>query len=228
MLRRLANLAPAVTLCACVASNSADAPMIVLDNTAPAMGATTCSFTGDPAQPFISQGTINSLSPNPYLLTPLIQSRITAMTGQESTKTISLQGADVTLKIANGAGPALPETSFQSLFSGFVTPQGFTNVTLNLIPVDDLMAINSSFGSASGSVEVVATVVVKGLLGGDTVKALPFQYAVNVCNNCVLEGTTNPCPLTGTVRAGDPCNPFQDGIVDCCVQSGTLYCPGHQ
>lgn len=226
MFRRLAPLACALSLSACLASDNSDSGLIVLDNTATAMGAVSCTFTGDPAQPFISQGQITALSPQPYLLTPLIESRISALMGQDpSTRTIELQGADVTLKVASGTA-TLPETAFQSVFSGFVTPGGTTNVTMPLVPVDDLMAINSALGTASGSVVLIASVTVKGLLGGDVIKSLPFQYGVTVCTNCVVNNL-GPCSMvTGTVRLGNPCNVFQDGIVDCCMNtSGVLVCP---
>jgi hypothetical protein len=224
MFRPLTISAAALALGGCPANNNGDAPMVVLNNSAVTQGSTTCTLSGDPNQPFTSQGVISTLSPVPYLLTPLIESRITALAGQESQRTISLQGADVTLS----SSVALPSTSFQSLASGFLAPNGgTTNVTINLVPVDDITAIANTLGTNPGSVEVVASVTLFGLLGGDRVDAVLFQYGVTVCNNCVVFDN-GACPLTvTTARLGNPCNVFQDGNVDCCRDgNNALVCPG--
>jgi hypothetical protein len=228
MLRRLTILAPALALGACSANNGGDSAMIVLDNSAVIAGATACTFTGDIAQPFTSHGIIFSGSPVPYILNPLIESRITAVTGQEATRTIEIQGADVSLTVAGTGAPTLPQPSFQVIASGFVAPNmGTTNLSLDVLPVADLTALDAALGTATGgSFEVVASVKVHGLLGGDRVDAQPFQYGITVCNDCVVFDD-GPCPLTiQTIRGGNVCNVFQDGNVDCCEQGSTLVCPG--
>src|SRR5579862_136136 len=97
MFRPLVVLAP--VLAGCLASNG-DQGMLILNNSALTVGATGCTFTGDVNQPFIAAGEISTVSPVPYLLTPLIQSRISVTTMEEtSDRTISLDGADVTLKV---------------------------------------------------------------------------------------------------------------------------------
>ncbi|MGE5182401.1 MAG: hypothetical protein ACM31C_10085 [Acidobacteriota bacterium] len=225
MLRRLTILA--LALPACTASNSADNPMIVLGNSALVAGTITCTFTGDVSQPTLSQGMIASQSPEPYLLTPLLQSRLTALMNQELTKTISIQGADVTLSAVSAGAPALPDTSFQVLAAGFLAPNGGTaNISFDLIPVTDLKAIDAALGTTPGSVIVQASIKVHGELGGDRVESEPFVYGVTVCNNCVIVNN-GTCPVkTAMVRAGNPCNIFQDGAVDCCELNGVLECPG--
>lgn len=227
MLRRLTILALALT--ACAANNSADNPMIVLGNSAVVVGTLTCTFTGDIAQPSISQGIIASQSPVPYVLTPLLQSRLTALMGQELTKTISIQGADISLTAVSAGAPALPDTSFQVLASGFLAPNaGTANISFDLIPVTDLKAIDSALGTSPGSVVIQANVTVHGVLGGDRVDSLPFVYGVTVCNNCVIVND-GLCPLKVTTpRIGNPCNIYQDGAVDCCTNmtTGVLECPG--
>lgn len=223
MLRRLTILVALVG--ACAAQNNSDNPMIVLNNSAVIAGALACQFTGDINQPFISHGEINSKSPNPYIINPLIESRITAVTGQESQRTIQVQGADVSLSVAGG-GVTLPMASFQVLASAFIAPNnGTTNVSFDLVPLADLMAIDAALGTASGSTEVVANITIKGSLGGDTVHSEPFSYGVTVCNSCVVD-VIGACPVMGAqISLGNICNPFQDGIVDCCTKNGTTICP---
>lgn len=243
MLRSLAILAPSLALLGCAATQDSDGAMIVLQNTGLAVGAITCTFTGMAGQPTISHGQISTASPAPYLLEPLIESRITAVMGQELQKTILIEGADIHLSVpsvtvTNASNQTTTPTvtltgadaAFKSLFSGSVMPNGgVTNVGVNLIPTTVINQIVQQSGATSADrlhAEVVAEVNVYGSLGGDTVKALPFQYAVTVCNDCVINNI-GMCPATGTVRPGNPCNYFQDLPVDCCTEptSGALTCP---
>lgn len=243
MLRSLAILAPSVALLGCAAQTDSDGAMIVLQNTALPMGATACQFTGAIGQPTISHGQISTASPSPYLLNPLIESRVTAVMGEELQKTILVQGADVhlsvpTVTVTNASNQTTTPTvtlsasdsAFQSLFSGSVMPNGgATNVGMDLIPTTVISSIVQQSGATSSDrlhAEVVAQINVYGSLGGATVKALPFQYAVTVCNDCVVN-VLGMCPSAGTVRVGDPCNVYQDQPVDCCTEptSGALTCP---
>jgi hypothetical protein len=244
-LRALATVAPALALVACAAQNNGDGGMIVLENTALVQGATACMFTGLAGQPSLSAGIISSASPVPYLMEPLIESKITAVTGTEAERTIVIEGADITLTVpsatirkANGSSSSFTVTldssdsAFQSLFSGSVGPNEATaNVGVNLIPVSVLASIQQqaqAAGLAAGdsmSAQVVASLKIYGELGGSRVDAVPFQYPVTVCNDCVVFDH-GACPLTGQVRSGNPCNPYQDGVVDCCETGGALECPG--
>jgi len=243
MLRSLAIFVPSLALLGCAATADSDGAMIVLQNTGLSTGATDCTFTGMMGQPTISHGQINTASPSPYLLEPLIESRVTAVMGQELQKTILIEGADVhltvpTVTVTNASNQtstptitlATNDQAFKSLFSGSIMPNGgITNVGVSLIPTTVITTILQQSGATASDrlhAEVVAEVNVYGSLGGDTVKALPFQYAVTVCNDCVVNNV-GMCPATGTVRMGNACNYYQDLPVDCCTEptSGALTCP---
>src|SRR5689334_25117192 len=79
------------------AANTGDGGMIVLNNSASAAGM--CSFTADVNEPFKTSGTLVLGSPTPYLLTPLIQSKITPIMGQELQQTIEFRSAKIDLDI---------------------------------------------------------------------------------------------------------------------------------
>jgi hypothetical protein len=183
------------------AKNGAEG-MVILANTAPT--GSTCVFTGDPSQPAFSSGQISAESPDAYLLTPLIESRITAAgSGDSVDRSILLNGANITLTATqDGANVSLAESLFSTPVSGTIPPGGTINVAFPIIPVDVL----SAFENATTQTEVVANVTVFGTEGGDL-------------GTCV--------GLTSTVNLGNPCNPFQDGIVDCCEDAITkdLICP---
>lgn len=236
---RLATLSAVIALSAC--ANQGDEGFIVLNNTAVT---TTCALTGDPAQPFIAHGEIYSKSPEGYVLTPLIQSRVqssgagSGATVDPTTRTVYLKGANVSLELkavsierADGSF-ATPMTTYtekhSALFSAALPPSGSVNVAFELIPVQTLRAIEAATGAAATDrmrAEVLATVTIIGELNGDEQSAQPFTFPVTVCNDCVVHNA-GTCPIAGTPRVGNPCNTYQDGDVDCCTDAdGALVCP---
>jgi hypothetical protein len=234
---RLATLTSALLLLGC--ADQGDEGMTVINNTA-ASGS--CVLSGATGQPFKSHGTIYALSPAGYLLTPLIQSRVTLGTELNADplqKTIFLRGADVSLTLkavsieTNGAYTVTqPESNvgqFSVLFAGALPPGGSVNVGFEVITPAILRNILSASGvnlsTSDVNAEVLAEVTIRGDLGGDEVTSNPFQYPISVCTDCVVNNT-GACPMTGTPRSGDACNIFQDGVVDCCTDTaGALVCP---
>lgn len=239
---RLVTLTAVLALSAC--ANQGDEGFIVLNNTAIAGS---CTLSGDPGQPFLSHGEIFSGSPKGYFLTPLIQSRVTtggAGSGASvdpTTRTIFFKGANVTLEVkavsverADGsfANPTVAlsgqQAQFSALFSGSLPPNATTNIGFELIPVQTLRMIQQASGAGATDrmrAEVLATITILGELNGDEVSAQPFTFPVSVCNDCVVVNN-GTCPMAAMPRTGNACNPFQDGVVDCCVDaSGFLTCP---
>src|SRR5262245_37229857 len=84
-------------LIGCAADNG-NGGMFVLNNSA---AVSTWSFVGDQNQPFKTMGALNLTSPAPYLLTPLIESKIDAIMGMELDRTIAFRGAKIDLEIIN-------------------------------------------------------------------------------------------------------------------------------
>ena len=230
MLRAIATIVLASAAGGCLAS-SGDEGMVVLNNTA--IIGTTCSLLGTSGQAFQTQGSISALSNSPYILTPFLQSKVTASMDQELQRTIILQGAKIDLTVAAVSGTTaaitLPKTHFTSLFAGDLPPGGSANVAFDLVPVDDIAAVKAAAASPADTIDatIQANIVIYGTLGGAEIDANPFQYPVTVCTNCIanlLGGC--PQPQGTTVRLGNPCNPFQDGVVDCCQSvGGPLTCP---
>ena len=195
--------------------------MVVLGNTAPS-GAT-CSFTGAVGQSTLSSGEISAASTVPYILTPLIQSRLTAGSGGEPVdRSILLSSANVQLTAGGASWPA-----FSSPVSGTLAPGGTINVSFPVIPVEILQTLNTG----SAQIEVVSTTTIIGDEGGGQVNSEPFTYGITVCPDgapCVVNDLGTCGGLVAEVLVGNPCNPFQDGEVDCCsdVQDPTkLICP---
>jgi len=239
---RLASLTTALALVGC--ADNGDEGMTVINNTA--VVGETCSLSGDPTQPFKSHGEIYALSPYGYTLTPLISSRIMSSIGTGNTgttvdplqRTIFLKGADVTLTLkavsieTNGAYTvSQPESllgQFSVLFSGSLPPSGSVNVGFEVITPAMLRTVIQNSGvnltTSDLNAEVLAEVEVVGDLGGNEVRSNTFAYPISVCTDCVIN-YIGDCPATPAAK-GNPCNVFQDGVVDCCSSAdGGLICP---
>lgn len=221
----LPALALASSLVGC-ADNGGGAGFAVVDNTAPT--GTTCVFTGDPSQSTLSQGQIYAASPNPYLLTPLLESRISEIAGDDGVRTIQLEGADVTLSQADANGQLTQISQYTSLVFGSILPASYENVSFALVPT----SILQMFESSTTGVELAADVTVWGTMAGSRINATPFRYGVTVCNDCIVTNVGDCATFTATVNPGNPCNAYQDGMVSCCTTgSGSdvqLVCPAVQ
>jgi hypothetical protein len=232
------RLAAVISLALVGCVDTGDEGLYVLNNTA--VTGTSCSLSGNPDSAATGHGIINWQSDLPYIMTPLVQSRLAAPEEgvDEQSRTIQLRGADVTLtlkalSIENDNGSFTntnPDTTlgqFSLLFSGSVPPGGSANAFVDIIPVSTLRDLASrATGSIDFNAEVLASVVVKGEVNGDSVEAQPYYYPVTVCHNCVVNNVGACATFTGTARTGNACNPFQDGVVDCCDHSGGYtLCP---
>jgi len=240
---RLPSFFAALVLVGC--ANTGDEGMIVLNNTA--VSGEECALSGTADQPFQAHGEIYAFSPNGYVLTPLVQSRITTELGGSGSgsstvdplqKTIFLRGADISLTLKatsieqNGQFNVTQDErnigKFSVLFSGSLPPDGTVNVGFEVITpaIMRQLVIDSGvvLGAQSLEAEVLAEVTIKGDLGGDSVSASPFYYPITVCTDCVVN-SIGMCPVTATPRTGNACNPYQDGVIDCCETADGLVCP---
>src|SRR5206468_1257188 len=106
---------------------------------------------------------------------------------------------------------------FSTFFSGAISPGGLVNVGVDLIPASTLRSLGDMsganiLGGEKFSSEVVATLSIKGEVNGDAITATPYVFPVTVCSNCVFNNA-GTCPMKVAPRTGDPCNPYQDGVV---------------
>jgi hypothetical protein len=229
----------------CVAPAGDESFIIRQNLAAPESGS--CTFTPSLTSPTLARGVINLNAPIPYIFAPLFESRITAAAGKESLRTVFINGADVELTVGpietqtNGQF-SLDETvetvQFRSLFSAPLPPNGgLTSGSFDLVPLSVLAGIRDRAGAVDiVHAQITATATAFGDYYGDEIESAPFQFPVTACNDCVLAGVSpaNLTPsgfkfcddFTATARQGNPCNPFQDGIVDCCdAGDGTVQCP---
>lgn len=224
----------------CAADNG-DEGIFLLSNVVPGAN---CTFTANEAAPFVSKGTYSIYSPSSYRFHPQMRSKITALAGQESNRTIIVEGARVTLTFPDESVFSAAQQEdlrsrgimrFSSLFSAPLSPNGGVAVgAFDLITpalLDELVAAKGNgilaADAPSFRAELVATVLVYGDMSGDEVTSQELQFPVTICNDCVVN-ELGACPLpmgTDVENTGNVCNPYQDGVVDCCRMGAEVVCP---
>ncbi len=220
---RRASVLTFVTLIGC-ADHGAEG-MFILNNTAPPTG-TVCTLTSDVTQPYTTHGVIYAGSPQPYLLTPLIQSRLQSPVGQELVHTIHLEGADIILSAADSTGTLAEVARYTSLFCRKPWPACHRECIV-LADLDRHTPVDPGHRDGHRVEREHHGVRYRG---GGRIDAQPFDYPVTACvetNGACVVKDHGPCPLvSSTTNLGDPCNVFQDGVVDCCESGTSLVCPG--
>jgi hypothetical protein len=203
-----------------------------------------CTTTGGATESHVSHGLLDLLIASDYRFIAQLQSRITAISGQESQRTIVTQDTkvDVTFpsstlftdaELADLKSQGL--THFKSLFSVPIAPNGgLSDGVFVIIPRSLVQKVSDKVNSLTSQVriEALATFTVEGDMSGEHVESQPYAYPVTLGNNVTISvPMPATCPLAkefGTVRTGYACNPFQDGVVDCCQVANGLRCPANQ
>lgn len=228
-------LASIVLIGAAACAPNGDEGILVTKNVVPGQN---CTFLGDSAEGFFPEGQWSTLSPGGYLFHPQLQSRITALPGEENERTVIVEAANVDLTIdpALNIDPAL--THFKAPFAVPLPPVVGGSLTtadgeFQLIPhevIDTIIAANPNAAdphAAVFSTLIQASFVVTGKMSGSDVTSQPFAYGVTVGNNVVVDDV-GACPIPSgvLVQPGNSCNVYQDGIVTCCTKNNVRFCPG--
>jgi hypothetical protein len=227
----IATLAVA-TLGGCTADGGEDGAIFVLKNVAASTG---CVTTAAANELGISHGSLDTLLPSGYIFIAQAKSRLTAITGTEDQRTILISGARVDVTFPGSTLFDATEladlktgglTHFRQLFTAPLAPNGgITDVGFELIP-QSLVERMIAKAAAPFRVETLATFTIEGRQAGNDVESQEFAYPVTIGTGISVVDH-GACPIEGTVRQGSPCNPTQDGIVDCCTDPvAGLLCPG--
>ncbi|MEJ7604391.1 MAG: hypothetical protein WKG01_41425 [Kofleriaceae bacterium] len=165
-MHRLAWILLLVSACT---ADTGDEGFSIIHNLAPGAN---CALT--PGGAFLSRGTIDVKSPNPYLLTPEFTSRITAGEGSEAQRTIALRGARIEVTNATSPDQTIANNKFTSLFAASLSPLGMTTASLDVLTPEIIAQLGVT---PTKRVQVVAKVTPFGALGGsgDEIDGVPFD-----------------------------------------------------
>lgn len=235
MVRGIVPVALFAVLTGCTADGG-DGGILVLKNV---RAAAECTVTADESETGVSHGSLELVQPTGYLFIAQMRSRVTALTGQEDQRTIIVSGANVDITFPNSDFFDATEladlnkqglTHFKALFTAPLAPNsGIADVGFTLIPQTLVERIKAKVDiTKSFRLETVATFTVVGDMSGEKVESQEFSFPVTIGNYLVANvlGACN-LPSGTTVSSGYSCNPYQDGVADCCSRpNGTLVCPG--
>jgi hypothetical protein len=216
-------------------SNGGDEGLLITKNVAVMDTVGGCTFTGDPSEPFLPAGVVDSHSDG-YLLHPQFESRITfdnTDPTQMSQRTVIVNSGDIDIAFPDTSlfsASALATmkagglTHFKELFSAPVPPLGTADSEVEIIHRPLIDAILAA--APTGDVEMEITLVAHGSMSGEDIDSQAFTYPVTLTN--IIEQPLSACPLPmgTTILTGNPCNEFQDAPITCCTNTdGSLQCP---
>jgi hypothetical protein len=234
--RSLASVCALVLLVGC---GRVEGQFIVVQDQVPQTG---CTIPGDLSalyrpDGFLDVSIVNMDSPAGYLLFPLLENDLPGLaTGQLiDSNRIALVGWHVDLQMGpgtpqtvldafNGAGDSA--THYDVPTSGSVASGGgHTPSSVDVFPPPLAVAIRGTLDPGGTPVTTLATVHAIGNRINGSIQSDDFVFPISVCSGCLI-GTQSMCPFRAApANPGNPCNPAQDQIVDCCTINGNLVCP---
>ena len=212
--------------------------LLILHDSLPALG---CVLSAEDSDTFTTSGVIDVKSTQGYVFTPLIENVVLAANDvnhpvDPSYRIATVSGAEVELTFPNAALFTADEISqlndagllkFTAPFSMTIPPDdGLGVASFEIVPTQLIQAIGMKSITATEPQLVIAKVTAIGTIADSNVQSQSFSYPITVCDGC-QDVNNGPCmSFTGTARIGGPCNPLQDGAIDCCTeQNGSLTCP---
>jgi len=182
----------------CVAAEG-DESFIILNNLVPDVDLETGEITFLPARegPFFSQGFVSPEAPS-FFVGSLFESRVQAVDGRESLRTILVEGANISLEVSEvsvvqGAvvqkSGSVDTIEFQVRFTSAISPNGGIAVGIyDVIPFEVMASIRGKIEAAAPPpdadvfVQVTSTTVAFGDFYGDRIDSSSFVFPVVVTN----------------------------------------------
>ena len=230
----------ATSLVAGCAQNGGES-LLILHDSLPALG---CVLSAQDSDTFTTSGVIDISSSQGYVFTPLIENVVLAANDvnhpvDPSYRIATVSGAEVELTFPNASLFTTDELTqlndagllkFTAPFSMTIPPDdGLGVASFEIVPAQLIQAIGMKAITATQPQLVIAKITAIGNIADSNVQSQAFSFPITVCNGCqeVDNGLCSSFSGTAT-RVGGPCNPKQDGAVDCCEPTPgatTLTCP---
>jgi hypothetical protein len=173
-----------------------------------------------------------------YFFFPLIENNLPSSSNSTiDPNEIQLSGFQVDIKLAG----AMPSADVQDVFGkagalvhyqipwsgGVPSGGGQLSAIVDAFPVPLAQALGGAGGfGTQPTVTVDLQIQALGKTNsGQNMTSDPFHFPLHLCSGCLV-GSVTPCPFSGTpTHLGNPCNPAQDELIDCCTDNGALICP---
>ena len=107
-----------------------------------------------------------------------------------------------------------------------ICPGEEKGVTVRVIPSQVVELIGNQINEGS-TVLATARVKLVGKRGSQNIPSNSIQYPIFLCNGCLVHnlGLCSSDTIPERPKTGNPCNPAQDDIIECCSEGGDLVCP---
>lgn len=180
---------------------------------APILAGTVCSFTNDPASPFVPVGVLDVTLASSYRLTPLLANQLITRAnmdqGRAETSFLNIEGFVVELHENSPDGPLIGPAF--SIYQTVVVPPslaagtpGYAAANIEVIPPQVVSALSNAvcvvdptfptsaecpvprFSSANRRVIVKLTAFGEALNQAG-IESVPFYWPVNVCCGCLIQ-----------------------------------------
>jgi hypothetical protein len=206
--------------------------LLVIHNQAPDES---CEIAPMLEHPYRPHGTAN-VAVGGYLLTPLLQSNLTNHTDMVNGDIITLTTATVEIDPVDSDASRTVVSKLNELrgrtryISGAVSPGGLTSTSFEAIDADQARALAGAV-AAGQTVEVLATVIVNGDVGGNHVESKPFTYPITLQNvpngsGAINLGACSSLPASFEGSTGGCFDTGQDSsFIECCTNGSATICP---
>jgi hypothetical protein len=233
-----ASLLSACVLLLLVGCGRVQGQFIVLQNQVPQTG---CSVPAEPSSQYRPDGVldvsiVNNKATAGYLVFPLLENDLPGSPkGQVDGNRIALSNWVVSVGVnPNYTPPGIVSafnqdaslTSYTLPTSGSVASGGgHTASVVDVFPPELVGEVSNAMANGGGSFTAYATIHAIGNTINGSIQSDDFVFPISVCSGCLI-GNQSMCPFRSPpANLGNPCNPAQDDIVDCCTVSANLFCP---
>ncbi len=107
-----------------------------------------------------------------------------------------------------------------------ICPDEEKAVTVRVIPSQVVQLVASQINEGS-TVLATAHVELVGKRGSFDIPSNSVDFPIFLCNGCLVQnmGLCSSDTIPESPKTGNPCNPSQDEIIECCSEGADLICP---
>lgn len=178
---------------------------------------------------------VQSNADSAYLFFPLLQNNLPHSAGTLDANQIQLSGFNVDITPLAGTTSATDvvlqgnsAAHFRASWSGSIGSGGSQlSAIVDAFPVTLASQLlgNGGVGADPNATLNLRVSAIGTTVTGTDMQSDPFDFPLEICVGCLV-ANVQACPFTGApANPGNPCNPAQDDIVDCCTENGGLICP---
>jgi hypothetical protein len=210
------------------------ASLVILQNQVPGEG---CVVSSEPSGDYRPQGKLDVFwyteigEPTSYYMFPLVQNNLVSTVDEDNgvveQNCITIKETQVDLDL--GALGTYVESNFTkySVPTAVTICPGETRAVSVMVVPNQVVSLIASQIPENGMEYFNAKIRMVGKRGSTKIKSNSLTYPIFVCNGCLINnlGSCDTANIPQDPDPGNPCNPAQDDMLDCCTQGVEWVCP---